>query len=239
MTNLYEPFIGEAFLRSAWARDYEQFKDSGAETGLLARLENWSKRTDLKETSAESAFIQQFFHDTWGYFESGQRRAEEGFSTYPKFSVEGAGQTGGTGEADVALGWFARNGIPDTAQVLCEFKGIRSNLDAPQKRKRNNRSPVKQCLDYLFHTRRGIFGNEAIIPSWGIVTDMNEFRLYWFDRAPQQYIRFVINPDDPLFTRSLLDLGEEGRFHRFLFYKIFHSDTLLTTGGKSRLARLI
>ena len=193
MTGLHEPFISRSFLRTAWAREYEAFRQSPAEDELLKRLENWAGRTDLKETSAEQAFVQQFFHETWGYYGTGQTDAE-GFTSYPRYSVPGAGQRGGVGEADLALGWFERPGVAAVPQVLCEFKDIRSSLDAPQNRKGNRRSPVKQCLDYLFNARRGLFGNEAIIPSWGIATDMNEFRLYWFDRAPQQYLRFVITP---------------------------------------------
>ncbi|HEX9658826.1 MAG TPA: type IIL restriction-modification enzyme MmeI, partial [Rhodothermales bacterium] len=239
MTRLNEPFISLSFLRSAWARDYEMFRDSEAETSLLERLENWARRTDLKETSAEQAFVQQFFHDTWGYYGSGQRQPEAGFTSYPKYPVPGGGEAGGTGEADLALGWFGREGVANVPQVLCEFKGIRSRLDAPQNRKGSRRSPVKQCLDYVFNARRGLVGNETIIPSWSIVTDMNEFRLYWFDRAPQQYLHFVIKPDDPLFTLSLLHPSDEGRFERFLFYKLFHFETLLTTAGKSTLEKLL
>lgn len=35
---------------------------------------------------------------------------------------------------------------------------------------------------------------EYLITSKPIVTDMNEFRLYWFDRAPEQYLSYVISP---------------------------------------------
>ena len=127
----------------------------------------------------------------------------------------------------------------DTPQVLCEFKDIRSDLDAPQKRKGNTRSPVEQCKDYLWGARRGLMGHESIVPTWGIVTDMNEFRLYWWDRMPHQYMRFVIQPKDLFGGNSLLEPTEDGRFQRFLFYKLFHCDTLLTTGGKSQLHKLI
>ena len=241
MSNVQESFLALSFLRSTWANEFEQFQNSEKEKVLFDRLQMWSKRKDLKETSAEQAFIQQFFHDTWGFYATGtdEREQKNGFSSWPKFPVQGAGQKGGVGEADLVLGWFDNIDTPSVPQVLCEFKGIRANLDAPQKRKGNNRSPVKQCIDYLTGARKGLFGNEPILLTWGIVTDMNEFRLYWYDRAPQQYIRLVINPDDPLFTRSLLDESEEGCFDRFLFLKLFHSDSLLTTGGKSHLEKLI
>ncbi|MEQ9109553.1 MAG: Eco57I restriction-modification methylase domain-containing protein [Rhodospirillaceae bacterium] len=241
MSNLHETFLEPSFLRSAWAKDYEDFRNSDDETALISRLKLWAKRKDLKETSAEQAFIQQFFHHTWRYYATGTQDHEstQGFSSWPQFPVPGAGEAGSAGSSDLALGWFERDGVPRTAQVLCEFKGIKANLDAPQKRKSNTRSPVKQCIDYIAGARKGLFGNESVLPTWGIVTDMNEFRLYWFDRAPHQYMRFVLTPDDPLFTRSLLDDSEEGRFDRFLFWKLFHADTLLTTGGKSPLEKLI
>jgi len=66
--------------------------------------------------------------------------------------VPGAGAGGGTGKADLGLGYFAAGvGVP---QVLCE-KDIRSALDADQKRKGNSRSPARQALDYLSHARKG------------------------------------------------------------------------------------
>ncbi len=235
----HNSFISKPFLRSLWALDYEAYKDTAQETELINMLRAWAKRSDLKETSAESAFIDSFFKSLWGYKQTGQDSEPE-FSLFPKFSVPGGGVKGGTGEADLAMGWFDRDGVSPVPQILCEFKDIKSNLDAPQKsRKSNPRSPVKQCLDYLGAARRGLFGNEAILPSWGIVTDMNEFRLYWYDRAPQQYFRFVIRPVDLFQGEGLLADTETARFERFLFWRLFHSDTLLTTGGRSKLEQLI
>lgn len=232
-------FISRPFLRSLWALDYEIYKDSEQEQKIIKVLKSWSKRSDLKETSAESAFIDTFFKDLWGYTQSGQG-SEKAFSLYPKYPVKGGGLKGGTGYADLAIGWFNHDDVPPIPQILCEFKDIKSNLDAPQKSRKNNpRSPVKQCLDYLSASRRELFGNEGVLPTWGIVTDMNEFRLYWFDRAPRQYFRFVIRPMDLFQGRGLLDDGEKARFDRFLFWKIFHSETLLTTGGRSKLEQLI
>jgi hypothetical protein len=181
-----------------------------------------------------------FFRDTWGYHQTGQQEASGPFTMYPQYRVDGAGQMGGRGAADLALGYFdpsSKNGVP---QVLCEFKDMKSALDAPQKRKGKTRSPVKQCFDYLQSTRRGMFGTEPVLPTWGIVTDMNEFRLYWFDRGHQQFMQFVIDQKD--FIRqgpSLLRDSDDGSFDRFLFWKLFHRDTLLTTGGKSLLAQMI
>lgn len=118
--------------------------------------------------------------------------------------------------------------------MLCEFKDIHSALDAPQRRKNDNRSPVQQGLGYLSAARRGMFGNEPIVPLWAIVSDMNEFRLYWADRGDRQYMRFVITPRDLFQVTPLLADSEEARFDRFLFLRLFHRDTLTVQGDAGR-----
>ena len=125
--------------------------------------------------------------------------------------------------------------------MLVEFKDIKSALDAPQKRKGNARSPVKQGLDYLFASRKGMFGYEPIIPTWAIVTDMNEFRLYWADRGERQFVSFALEKKDLLQSATLLGDTEEARFDRFLFSRIFHRDALIVQGasGRSQLLSLI
>lgn len=241
MRDLHSSFVTRQFLRSVWALDYEAFKDSDEERQLFERLKRWAARTDLKETSAEAALLEEFFRQTWGYVQSGQTGADASFTLYPQFSVPGAGAKGGPGSADAALGHFTSADENLVPQALCEFKDIKSALDAPQKRKGNNRSPVKQGLDYLSVARRGLFGNEPILPTWAIVTDMNEFRLYWADRGPRQFLRFTIRPTDLFQGSPLIEDNEEARFDRFLFYRVFHSDTLLVHGvsGRSVLAQLI
>ncbi|MGO7911756.1 Eco57I restriction-modification methylase domain-containing protein [Rhizobium ruizarguesonis] len=241
MRDLHNPFVTKSFLKSVWALDYEAYKDSEEEAALLVRLANWSKRADLKETSAESALLDEFFKKTWGYSESGQKGEGEAFSLYPKFQVKGAGAGGGKGEADAALGHFKKDHATLVPQILCEFKDIKSALDAPQKRKGNTRSPVKQGLDYLTAARRDYQIDDPVLPTWAIITDMNEFRLYWADRGHQQYMRFTIQPKDLFQGHGLLGDGEDARFDRFLFARLFHRDTLLVQGlaGKSPLAQII
>src|SRR5206468_12434472 len=130
---------------------------------------------------------------------------------HPKYRIQEEGAGGGSGEADLALGWF-RGTLADVPQVLCEFKDIRSALDARQNRKGNTRSPVEQCLNYLRGARRGLFGNEPVQPWWALVTDMNEFRLYWWDRAPAEYLRFFIRREDLLSGGyDLLSESDEAR----------------------------
>ena len=180
-----------------------------------------SLRTDLGESSAEPAFLDEFFRQTWGYAQTGQAGGEVTFSLYPEFPVPGAGASGGTGAADAALGHFDEARQPYVPQVLCEFKDIRTDLDARQRRKGSTRSPVRQALDYLSGARRGMFGEESIQPMWALVTNMNEFRLHWHDRGDRQFIRFIIHRTGLFDGAALLDDDEDARFDRFLFSRVF------------------
>jgi len=240
MTKTYQPLFSDSYLRAAFADEYMKFQGSSDEQALIETLENWQGRAKkMTETQEEGSFMDTFFKQLWGYYANGETKAGDGFSRFPKYKVAGAGQTGGTGEADLALGWFECKDVPPTPQVLCEFKDIRSNLDAKQNRKGNTRSPVKQCADYLREAGKELYGNEAIQPTWGIVTDMNEFRLYWRNRMPAQYQRFVITTTTMDETVSLLAKTDDASFQRFLFAKFFHVDALLTTGGDCSLLKIL
>jgi len=230
-------FVTRAFLRAEFDLDYRAYT-SEADAEVVRRLREWDSRATLTETQAEGAFTQTFFVDVWGYGQAGQVPPEQ-HTIIAKLPIRGEGAGGGMGEADLALGWFRgrTDGIP---QVLCEFKDIRSRLDAKQNRKGSTRSPVEQCLNYVRGARRGLFGNEPVQPWWGLVTDMNEFRLYWWDRAPNEYARFIIRRTDLLSgSYDLLSASEEARFDRYLFTKLFSRDMLLSAAGRPRLLRLI
>jgi hypothetical protein len=232
-------FIGRAFAKSQLLIDYRSYSDDD-DADLLARLRNWDTRRRMSERQAETSFIQTFFVELWGYRDSG-REGQADMSLFPQFPVAGEGSGGGTGYADLALGWFAA-GADDTPQVLCEFKDIDARLDARQNRKGNTRSPVEQCLNYVRGARRGMVGNESVQPWWGLVTDMNEFRLYWWDRGRAEYLRFTIRRPADLFEGpyDLLTEGSaEARFDRYLFRKLFGRDYLLSLAGEPPLLRLI
>jgi hypothetical protein len=230
-------FVTRTFLRAEFELDYRAYA-AERDAALLDRLEEWNGRLRLSETQAEGALTQTFFVDTWGYGEAGRVAAGE-HTIIAKFPVPGEGAGGGMGEADHALGWF-RGRIEAIPQVLCEFKDIRSKLDAKQHRKGSTRSPVEQCLNYVRGARRGLFGNEPVQPWWGFVTDMNEFRLYWWDRAPAQYIRFFIRREDLLSGEyDLLGKSEDARFDRYLFARLFSRDMLLSEAGRPLLLRLV
>jgi hypothetical protein len=125
-------FVTRSFLHGQLDLEYRAYDDQ-EDAELLARLRAWDERLQLSETQAEGAFTQTFFVDTWGYGEAG-RVDNSQVTLIPRYRVRGEGAGGGDGEADVALGWFRNNRLA-IPQVLCEFKDIRSNLDAPQNRK--------------------------------------------------------------------------------------------------------
>lgn len=241
MSDLQNSFISKSFLRSVWAHEYETFKDSQEEAELYDQLKRWAGRGPQNESSDQSALLRIFFGTIWGYEDSGAAGGERPHSLKNPFAVPGAGQRGGMGQADAALGHFAAGSGPEIPQVLVEFKDIKSALDAPQRRQGNTRSPVKQALDYLYHARKGFFGYEAIIPTWAIVTDMNEFRLYWADRGERQYVSFALEKKELFQSATLLDDTEAGRFDRFLFSRLFHRDVLTVQGasGRAELLSLI
>ena len=234
----FKPLLDRDFLRGALHHEYEDYKAGDTDDELKKRLVGWSKRELKRETQAEASFTQRFFVETWVYSDDGVGAA--GFQLYPKFAVAGAGQGGHRGEADLAIGAFG-DGRPPIPQVVCEYKDLRSGLDAPQNRKGNTRSPVFQARDYLWNARRGLFGNEPVQPRFAIVTDMDEFRLYWWDHFPDRYLRFRIGGTGDLFDQSLplIGDGEEAQFDRFLFWRLFRPDMLLSDAGRTRLERLI
>lgn len=234
------PLFTENFLHARWEDEFRRFQGSAEAAALHQRIEHWAARQVNREKQAASTFIDVFFRDIWGYAGSGQSAPGAGYTLHPEFPIAGAGQTGGTGSADLALGWFGRSGAPSIPQAICEFKDIRADLDAPQRRKGNDRSPVQQCADYLREAQRGMFGNEVIRPTWAIVTDMNEFRLYWRDRMPSQVQRFFIaHPSAPDRPVALSDDTPQAAFQRFVFARLFHRDQLLATAGRPPLERLL
>ena len=232
----YKPLLDRDFLKAELTYEFVDYKASGEDQRLLDRLTAWSRRELKRETQAEGKFVQAFFEETWGYKADGT--GADTFQLFPKFPIAGAGQTGNRGEADLAVGHFtaSKQQIP---QVVCEFKDIKSALDAPQNRKGNNRSPVMQARDYLWNARRGLFGNEPVQPRFAIVTDMDEFRLYWWDNFPDRYLRFTINKPSLFAQATMLDGGDEALFDRFLFWRLFRPDMLLSDAGRTRLERLI
>ena len=232
----FKPLLDREFLRAELHYEFLDYQESSEDVELLARLQGWATREIKRETQAETSFIQRFFVETWGYRSDGV--GAETYHLHPKFPIAGAGQTGNRGEADLAVGMFGKD-RPSVPQVVCEFKDVSSGLDAPQKRKGNDRSPVYQARDYLWGARRGLFGNEPVQPRYAIVTDMDEFRLYWWEAFPDRYLRFKIRNGDLFNPTTLIGDDIEAQFDRFLFWRLFRADMILSDAGRARLERLI
>ena len=124
-------------------------------------------------------------------------------------------------------------------QILCEFKDIRSGLDAKQARKGNNRSPVEQCFDYLQSAWQSRDRDALTEPFFALVTDMNEFRLYARRLGRGQYQRFILSGPDTPTEPTLLSETPAGAFRRFVFWRLFQPDMLLADRGAPLLDRLL
>lgn len=239
MDSFYLRLFTDGYLLSHWSRDFEEYCAREDERVLRA-LVAWDRREFQSEQSAVSALIQTFFQEMWGYRLAGTTD-EETYTVYPEYAIRGAGAGGSTGSADAALGVFGPSErATNIPQVVCEFKDIRTALDAQQQRKGNSRSPEKQCADYLREARAQLYGNEPVSPTWAIVTDMNEFRLYHYRTIPHQYERFIIRrrrgDHDEV---SLLDEGDDATFKRFLFSRLLSAKSLIAPSGQSELSRLL
>jgi len=122
MTATYQTLLSNAFLRAELDNEYQSFRNTTAEAGLLARLRKWAAKEFQKETSAEIAFVNVFFEETWGYTQSGNVSKPDGYTCFPKFPVPGAGAGGSSGEADAALGVFGRDDVPPTPKCCANLK---------------------------------------------------------------------------------------------------------------------
>ena len=240
MPQLNLPLFSNNYLAGCWMGDeYRDFVEQ-YDREFLERLRHWVAKDIQKETTAESTFVEVFFKRTWGYRASGEGPRAEGYTCRAQSGVVGAGQSGGIGEADLALGLFDnQRNLSDIPQAMCEFKGISRDLDKPQNRKNDTRPPVKQCFDYLKNAEAVRYGHEAIRPTWGIVTNMDEFRLYHFRTGPSQYQRFSLSRIPGAEECWILGDDEDCRFRRFIFWKMFQQDLLLSVGGQSPLESIL
>ncbi|MGA2706376.1 MAG: Eco57I restriction-modification methylase domain-containing protein, partial [Isosphaeraceae bacterium] len=231
------PLFTDGYLFAHFEDEYQAYAQS-RDDAVRQLLKEWNDRDKgLTETQLNGQFVQRIFQQLWGYWGTGTVGSLPGYTLLPECPVESAGQSGGTGKADLALAHFAHPQFSDLPQVLCEFKDIKSGLDAPQNRKGNNRSPVQQCLDYLKHSFDKAPVNAPVVPTWGLVTDMDEFRLYYRKLGNAQCQKFTISSVDG--GPSLIDATPEAARQRFLFCKLFSYDALIARSGTSALERLL
>lgn len=60
------------YLRASWTAEYEAFEASPTSATLLSRLRTRANLDLLIERASETAFIQRFFVETWGYHLQGK-----------------------------------------------------------------------------------------------------------------------------------------------------------------------
>ena len=240
----FQPLFPDAYLLAAWSEHLEAYGEE-EDRAVLEQLQEWSGRDRRQvETQLEGSFVETILCRLLGFWTTGgtaagTRGAVEdwnppggGYTALPQYPVPNAGQTGGTGFADIALGLFSEEG-DGVAQVLGEFKDIRSGLDVRQNRKGNQRTPVGQCFDYLRHKFDQTPIESVLKPTWGLATNMEEFRLYCRSRGQAQCQRFVVD------TTDLLEESDRGRRRRFLFREVLSPRQLLARHGRSPLLKLL
>jgi hypothetical protein len=86
--------------------------------------------------------------------------------------------------------------------MVIELKGQDSDLDKPQNRANDKRTPVEQAFGYAQKSSK-----KSGLVNWILVSNYKEFRLYNYDKRQGEYISF--NVDDLL--------KDEGEFKYFLF----------------------
>jgi len=157
-----------------------------------------------KEEQLQSSFLRVFFGDVLGYVHS------KGSSVW---NLEEEQKTlAGSTKMDGALGFFSLDSNGKTCadiKVVIELKDARTDLDKPQTRKNDRRTPVQQAFDYA-----GAMGGTC---RWVIVSNFLEIRLY-FHNDRTRYESF----DIPSLDRDM---------KRFLF--LLHKDRLTAEKGES------
>ncbi len=157
-----------------------------------------------KEEQLQSSFLRVFFGDVLGYVHS------KGASVW---NLEEEQKTlADSTKMDGALGFFTLDSNGKTAadiRAVIELKDARTDLDKPQTRKNDRRTPVQQAFDYA-----GAMGGTC---RWVIVSNFLEIRLY-FHNDRTRYESF----DIPGLDRDM---------KRFLF--LLHKDRLTAQQGES------
>ena len=81
------PLFDETFLRAQWDAEFTAFQESVESSALLQRLKAWANREQLNERASETAFIQRFFVETWGYSLQGHDAGDSAYTCRPQFDA--------------------------------------------------------------------------------------------------------------------------------------------------------
>lgn len=171
-----------------------------------------SKRIlNAKEEELQSAFLYRFFGDILGYVYA--KGAKQWHLDVEQKTLADSSRMDG------ALGFFSLDENGKTLsdiRVVIELKNARSDLDKPQNRKNDRRTPVQQAFDYA-HSVGGTC-------RWVIVSNFVEIRFY-YQNDRSRYESFDIR-----------NLDKTETFRRFLF--LLQKDRLLSQSGESYTDKL-
>ena len=176
----------------------------------LSCISRWKKSIlnqsilQSKEESLQGNFLQQFFVEVLGY--SNQKDSGVWF-------LETEQKTLDNKKMDGALGFFKieNNAIHADVRVVIELKNAKTDLDKPQNRKDDKRTPVQQAFDYA-----NTLGGSC---RWVIVSNFKEIRLY------KQGDRTRYQPFD------IISLENIEKFKQFYF--LLHKDRLISKNNDS------
>jgi type I restriction-modification system DNA methylase subunit/REP element-mobilizing transposase RayT len=163
-----------------------------------------------KEEQLQTDFLEAFFAKILGY-ESSRGAAVWNLEKEQKNVTDSQ-------KADGALGFFTMKEkvlVADVRAVI-ELKGVKSDLDKPQNRKEDKRSPVEQAFAYGSKT-----GGKC---RWVIVSNVVEIRFYHVTDQ-SRYERF-----------ELKTLHESAQLQRFLF--LLHRARLLNSTNPNEKSEL-
>ncbi|MEX0613723.1 MAG: DNA methyltransferase, partial [Pirellulales bacterium] len=172
-----------------------------------ADFEKSGRLAELTETQLQGDFLREVFGDALGYARAVENQPVWHLEQH--FSI--LGQT-----PDAVLGRFEQ-GKPKTPLAIVELKGSDVHLDRDR---RNGRTPVDQCWDYLVDTEPDC--------RWGIVSNIISIRLYERNSTKRVYEHF-----------TLQSLRDKRTFRQF--YALFHRKGLIewTAGVAPTADRLL
>jgi type I restriction-modification system DNA methylase subunit len=200
---LHTPLFSPKFLADA-AKAYTQ-ELADLQERALTIVHEWQESlrsgalTATKEEQLQTDFLEAFFAKMLGY------ESSRGASVW-NLEKEQKNVTDSQ-KADGALGFFTmkEKALVADVRAVIELKGARSDLDKPQNRKEDKRTPVEQAFAYGSKT-----GGKC---RWVIVSNVVEIRLYHITDQ-SRYERF-----------ELRTLHESEQLRRFLF--LLHRSRLL------------
>lgn len=161
-----------------------------------------------KETGVQGQFLIKIFEGVLGYRTQSEGGSEWNMFAEPKTDVDSR-------EADGGLGFFSTSS--NQTRVVIELKDAKTNLDAKQKGRKNDQSPVEQAFDYL---------SKFDGCKWAIVSNFKEIRLYSKERGQGFYESI-----------DLLEIGNEEVLRKFLF--LFSKENLINRDRDSVIDDLL